>query len=96
MNDSFFPIPLCDCSGLNHAEECGFSGPRGNVILSDRAISMTPEEFKQKMEEFACGDDRHMGEGGHMQVDDLMCQLLRELGYGEGVQVFEESTKWYA
>lgn len=25
-------LVYCDCSGLNHSEECGWSGPRGNEL----------------------------------------------------------------
>jgi hypothetical protein len=30
------------------------------------------------------------------QADQLMSRILDELGYGEGVAVFEEVEKWYA
>jgi hypothetical protein len=31
----------------------------------------------------------------HKEADKLMCQVLRERGFFEGVKVFEESEKWY-
>lgn len=35
-------------------------------------------------------------EANHGEADDLMCALLRSLGYGDGVAVFEAGYKWYA
>ena len=35
-------------------------------------------------------------EGQHDEMDKLMCELLRELGYGDGVDVFERQEKWYS
>jgi hypothetical protein len=32
----------------------------------------------------------------HFYADDTMCDLLRELGYGDGVDVFENMGKWYS
>ena len=32
----------------------------------------------------------------HAAMDDLMCEVLRSLGYGDGVDVFEAAEKWYA
>lgn len=32
----------------------------------------------------------------HVMMDECMCRLLRELGYGEGVDIFEDTGKWYA
>ena len=55
---------------------------------------MSPEEFAKKMQEIAeeCGGDC---EASHSTMDDLMCQVLRELGYDEGVEIFEDTEKWY-
>lgn len=32
----------------------------------------------------------------HILADELMCKLLRELGYGEGVDIFEKMYIWYS
>ena len=50
------------------------------------------EEFTEKMAEISLGDT----EGAHWEADRLMCQVLTELGYGDGVKIFEEMSKWYA
>lgn len=59
---------------------------------------ITPEEFAAKMREF----DRPGGEprprcnaDGHGPADDLMCEVLTELGYGEGIEVFNKMLKYY-
>lgn len=54
---------------------------------------MTPEEFKaeiiQAFEEYSTDE-------GHKMADAVMCDLLRSLGYGEGVDAFNEADKWYS
>lgn len=53
---------------------------------------MSPQEFAEEMRATFVGDT----EGDHSAADKLMCALLRELGYGEGVEIFERAAKWYA
>ena len=55
---------------------------------------ITPEDFKERMNVLA--DDTGDTELCHEYMDDLMCDVLRELGYGEGIDVFESTHKWYA
>lgn len=54
---------------------------------------MTPEEFKKRMQEAAALEYEEVA---HPDADGVMCDLLRELGYGDGVDVFEAMPKWYA
>lgn len=54
---------------------------------------MTPDEFKQKMIEISMMDDV---DDRHGAGDSLMQEVLTQLGYGEGADVFEEFDKWYA
>ena len=35
-------------------------------------------------------------EEAHGDADDLMCKLLKALGYRDGVEVYEGMDKWYA
>ena len=58
-------------------------------------FSMTPEEFKERMKKI-CKDDDYNDEELHIFADDLMCKLLRSLGYGDGVEIFEAAPKWYS
>ena len=53
---------------------------------------MTPDEFTEAMRSCEGGDI----EANHAAADDLLCQILIELGYDEGVAVFDAMTKWYA
>lgn len=32
----------------------------------------------------------------HISADDLMCEILRGFGYGDGVDFFETHEKWYS
>lgn len=63
---------------------------------------MTPEEFKFAMLDASLttyefeGHHYFDSESSHEKMDDLMCKALRELGYGEGIDIFCSATKWYA
>lgn len=62
---------------------------------------MTPEEFATKMREIAkmAGDgdaDHGDQEAAHSEGDGLMMDVLRSLGYAEGVEIFRNTPKWYA
>lgn len=56
---------------------------------------MTPEEFKERMKKI-CESSDYNTEDRHVFADDLMCELLRSLGYGDGVEIFEAAPKWYS
>jgi hypothetical protein len=53
---------------------------------------MSPKEFADRMRACRSPDK----EVQHCDADDLMCEVLRQLGYAEGVEVFEDMDKWYA
>jgi hypothetical protein len=59
---------------------------------------MTPEEFAAKMRE--AYETHWMKEEDeevvHIVMDGIMCNLLRSLGYGEGVDIFDETPMWYS
>lgn len=62
---------------------------------------MTPEEFYLKMVTLIseCTPDGWADpyeEDLHIKMDELMCNLLKELGYEKGVEVFERAPKWYS
>lgn len=60
--------------------------------------TMTPEEFATQMREayetyyVEHGDEEEV----HDAMDAIMCDLLRQLGYGEGIDIFNNTPKWYA
>lgn len=64
-----------------------------DVEWNRRANAMKPEEFATKMREIAESGDT---EAAHGHADDLLVEVLRSLGYGEGCDVFEAMHKWYA
>ncbi len=60
---------------------------------------MAPEEFADKMRKiiWECNSSpRCDAEDIHYDLDMCMCDLLRELGYGEGVDIFLAQERWYA
>lgn len=64
----------------------------------------TPKIFARKMAMIAQmydnGEDQARRfideEEAHRMADKLMCDILIELGYGEGVDIFKKIPKWYA
>jgi hypothetical protein len=56
---------------------------------------MTPEEFAAKMAEYKALNEGDP-EASHSLADGLMCKALRELGYGDGIDMFETMTTWCA
>jgi len=56
---------------------------------------MTPEEFKETMITllFCYHDDP---EGFHRHADELMCTILKAYGFGDGIDIFEKTKKWYS
>lgn len=65
---------------------------------------MTPKEFKTHMQKISKNvmelDDQNqdmpsMIEKAHFQADELMCQILTDLGYGEGIDLFKKMEKYY-
>ena len=55
--------------------------------------TLTPEEFAEKMAGIAKNGDE---ERKHVAADSIMCELLKSLGFGEGVGIFEDMDKWYS
>ena len=55
----------------------------------------TPYDFWETMWKIKTDQDLYE-ETAHIDMDEAMCDLLRELGYGEGIDVFEDTPKWYA
>lgn len=55
---------------------------------------MSPEEFAREMRETFTKDcDK---EGAHGHANEVMCEILKALGYEEGVKIFRAADKWYA
>lgn len=67
-------------------------------------VTITPKEFKTHMQKISKNvmelDDQNpdmpqMIEDAHIQADRLMCELLTDLGYGEGIDLFKKMEKYY-
>lgn len=67
-------------------------------------VTITPEEFKKRMNELSKIvmelDDQNpdmpsMVETAHIKADELMCEILIELGYEEGIDIFKRMEKYY-
>lgn len=67
-------------------------------------VIITPEEFKKRMNELSKNvmelDDQNpdmpsMVETAHIKADELMCEILIELGYEEGIDIFKRMEKYY-
>lgn len=53
---------------------------------------MTPEEFAKAMKKASDYDE----EDAHSKMDGIMADLLRQLGYREGINIFKNTNKWYS
>ena len=60
--------------------------------MPDSETPMTALAFNEDMLGIAEDEDPTTR---HLQGDMLMCQVLTQLGYGDGVEVFEKMCKWY-
>ena len=56
---------------------------------------ITPEEFEIEMLQcFDFSDSCNDRQRAHYDACELMCKLLKQLGYGGGIDVFERLNKW--
>lgn len=78
------------CSDMADGNDYQYNRKECEFYLKD-----TRAEFADKMREIydKHADDEEMVHG---EMDDLMCETLRSLGYGEGIDIFENTHKWYA
>lgn len=61
---------------------------------------MRPYEFRDAMKKIQDKQENNpLGfdmEDAHIEMDELMCEVLTFLGYHEGVEIFKQVPKWYA
>ena len=81
----------CNCTKIREGDVCPYFRPTG----PNNPHATTPEEFKSEIEEIIelTGESK---ENCHSHMDNLMCRVLTELGYGEGIVLFKNQPKWYA
>lgn len=51
------------------------------------------DEFNEKMKYIA--ENQWNTADAHMEMDAVMCNTLEKLGFGKGVEIFEDTEKWY-
>lgn len=61
-------------------------------IVRGGETMLSPKEFKEEMERLSHLDT----ERRHIAMDDCMAQLLTDLGYGEGIEIFNRVPLWYS
>lgn len=81
----------CNCLKIKNGEECFYfrqtTGGRAPYITN-------PDKFKSELE--AIIERENIDDGTrHARMDELMCKVLTDLGYGEGVAIFEKTPKYY-
>lgn len=54
---------------------------------------MTKEEFEDRMKVLSNINDKEIR---HIEMDNLMIQVLYSLGYKEGCNIIMNTEKWYA
>jgi hypothetical protein len=56
---------------------------------------MTPAEFRDRMEQIVATAERENdSEKPHSDVDKLMSSVLTDLGYSEGIKIYERMPRW--
>ena len=95
------PVLPAKGSRISHPTRTGGSG---NCVAMESPL--TPAEFEQKMRELYPQPEgvdkwdwskRGFDPGhSHVEADALMTELLSALGYGAGVEIFNNSTTWYS
>lgn len=83
---ALFENPCHDCYLMKDGSFSGWEFKSG---------SMDPEAFKNAMNELATSSSLDK-EDRHILMDALMCEVLRSLGYDDGIDIFEATSKWYA
>lgn len=52
------------------------------------------DEFNKKMKYIS--ENQWRTEDAHIEMDDVMCDTLRNLGFEKGIDIFEHTEKWYS
>lgn len=52
------------------------------------------DEFNKKMKYIS--ENQWRTEDAHIEMDNVMCNTLRKLGFEKGIDIFEHTEKWYS
>ena len=103
--DRCFGACFGDCSECDEINESGKSNfcPNCGAQMFAKDINapnnkdrtmISPKEFADKMKRIA--EKKTNEEMCHIEMDDYMCDVLRQLGFEEGVAIFMDTPKWYS
>lgn len=84
------PVPV-----IGHPEFCSLVEIPDPKIFAAR-MELAKCYYHPEDNEYQALRDRLDPEMSHIRADELMCELLETLGYGEAVKIFEEMEKWYS
>ena len=58
------------------------------------------EKYKKRLqeiiEEFESDPDNYTEESAHIDADNIICDLLKDLGYEDIVKIYNKIPKWYS
>ncbi len=60
--------------------------------MSHKPDKKIEQFYKYKLNFIKFCDDY---ECSHGRADDILCELLKDLGYGEVVELYDSFTRWY-
>ena len=60
------------------------------------SMSNATDRFRKLMREIYPEDGYYDPEQSHESADDLLLETLERLGYGEGLKIFRDATRWYS
>lgn len=52
------------------------------------------DEFNEKMKHIS--ENQWRTEDAHIEMDNVMCNTLRKLGFEKGIDIFEHTERWYS
>ncbi len=62
-----------------------------NIVVTQDMIDAFTTEMQKAYQKY--GDDEEIA---HSMMDGIMCEILKKLGFAKGVEIFNETPKWYA
>lgn len=84
-------------AGMSHAYLSGARALNSIIEKYFPSASLQDEQWaKRIIAECGAGDPTRDQQIDHGRADDILCELLKSLGYTETVEAFERVGKWYA
>lgn len=88
MTCEHYHLRLCD----DPCRNC-YAMKNGNFSeWKNKLDPMDPEAFKSTMKELAASNSLTKN-ARHKEMDSLMCKVLKSIGYGDGVDIFEKTKE---